>query len=107
MEPEAKAEGDLEQKPPPGLDAEAEPKVQPKNEAESEPVEAVAEPKTPTGPIPDIKIEDTSAGEESKTTDADEKVGAAPGEEFAEHLFPSVVDTTLVQDDIVRVSRMI
>ncbi|XP_065095854.1 uncharacterized protein ca [Ochlerotatus camptorhynchus] len=103
-EPEATAEGDSEQKSPAGLDVDGESKEQPKNEAVSEPLEAVAEPRTPIGPIPDIKIEDTSAGEESKTPETDEKVGSAPGEEFAEHLFPSVVDTTLVQDDIVRIS---
>lgn len=109
-EPEAKTDGpEPESKSltvsnvPEESNEEQQPKIEP--EVEQQPAEGVDEtPKTPNGgPVPDIKIEDTSAGEESKTPDVDEKA-ATPGEEFAEHLFPSLVDTTLVQDDIVRVS---
>uniref|UniRef100_A0A0P6J635 Putative e3 ubiquitin-protein ligase herc2 n=1 Tax=Aedes aegypti TaxID=7159 RepID=A0A0P6J635_AEDAE len=109
-EPEAKTDGpEPESKSltvsnvPEESNEEQQPKIEP--EVEQQPAEGVDEtPKTPNGgPVPDIKIEDTSAGEESKTPDVDEKA-ATPGEEFAEHLFPSLVDTTLVQDDIVRIS---
>ncbi|XP_029730146.2 uncharacterized protein LOC109403594 [Aedes albopictus] len=106
---EAKPDG-AEPEAPKSPNAPEEPKEeqQPKtSEEEQQPIEAAVveePPKTPDGgPIPDIKIEDTCAGEESKTPDGDEKA-ATPGEEFAEHLFPCLVDTTLVQDDIVRIS---
>lgn len=80
-------------------------KQQPNNEADvAQATDEVPDPKTPNGGlIPDIKIEDTGAGEESNTSEVDDKT-VSPGEEFAEHLFPTVVDTTLVQDDIVRIS---
>ncbi|XP_055592814.1 uncharacterized protein LOC129744353 [Uranotaenia lowii] len=65
-------------------------------------------PVTPAVPIPDIKIEDTGAAEdaskraESAAENSEDQ--ANTGEEIAEHLIPTLVDTTLVQDDIVRVS---
>ncbi|XP_053684865.1 uncharacterized protein LOC128734607 [Sabethes cyaneus] len=55
--------------------------------------------------IPEIKIEDTS--EDSKSSGANDDKQSLPanaGEDYAEHLFPNLVDTTLVTDDIVKIS---
>lgn len=65
----------------------------------------------PVVSIPDIKIEDTSGDEPKPPTseqgEAKPAEAASTGEEIAEHLHPAQVDTTLVQDDIVRVSTRI
>ncbi|XP_058813110.1 uncharacterized protein LOC131677367 [Topomyia yanbarensis] len=60
--------------------------------------------------IPEIRVEDTSddskGGAESKESDKQkESAGVSVnGEEIAEHLYPTLVDTTLVRDDIVKIS---
>lgn len=59
--------------------------------------------KTPTVPIPDIRIEDTSEDSKTPEAEADGPTQPTAGEEIAEHLVPSLVDTTLVRDDIVKV----
>ncbi|XP_058464342.1 uncharacterized protein LOC131438361 [Malaya genurostris] len=66
------------------------------------------QPKTSDVDIPEIRIEDTSddgKGVDSKDTDKQSAgTTASNGEEAAEHLFPTLVDTTLVRDDIVKIS---
>ncbi|KAL1392791.1 hypothetical protein pipiens_012222 [Culex pipiens pipiens] len=91
----------------PAADAEpstsATPEDQPAQVASGEEKEAV-----PVVPIPDIKIEDTSGDEPKPPTseqgEAKPTEAASAGEEIAEHLYPAQVDTTLVQDEIVRIS---
>uniref|UniRef100_A0A8D8L559 X-linked retinitis pigmentosa GTPase regulator homolog n=1 Tax=Culex pipiens TaxID=7175 RepID=A0A8D8L559_CULPI len=79
------------------------PEDQPTQVASGEEKEAV-----PVVPIPDIKIEDTSGDEPKPPTseqgEAKPTEAASAAEEIAEHLYPAQVDTTLVQDEIVRIS---
>ncbi|KAL1402875.1 hypothetical protein pipiens_005886 [Culex pipiens pipiens] len=81
----------------------ATPEDQPAQVASGEEKEAV-----PVVSIPDIKIEDTSGDEPKPPTseqgEAKPAEAASAGEEIAEHLYPAQVDTTLVQDEIVRIS---
>ncbi|KAL1376218.1 hypothetical protein pipiens_017025 [Culex pipiens pipiens] len=89
--------------------ADAEPSSSTSATPEDQPAQvASGEEKVPVVPIPDIKIEDTSGDEPKPPTSEQGEVkpaeAASAGEEIAEHLYPAQVDTTLVQDDIVRIS---
>ncbi|XP_055529241.1 uncharacterized protein LOC129721107 [Wyeomyia smithii] len=54
--------------------------------------------------IPEIKIEDTSGDPKSSVSNDEKQPLPTAAEDYAEHLFPNLVDTTLVLDDIVKIS---